>query len=110
MKLRRTFRRSLLHVFGVVDATHAAPSAVVLPDWKWPTSSRSPTEVKTAWPAAIAVRKFKAKKVNHRTVGEFLNDLAESLVYGIGAIGTHKIPALALNSILAVERRSASCG
>jgi hypothetical protein len=103
---RRTFRRSLLHGFGVIDPTHPLPAgAFQIALGNAQVWIKSPEQVKPGWLAAIPLRRFKAKTINHRSVGEYLNTMAEDLVYGEGSLGPHGIPAFAsyIKLILAVR-------
>jgi len=60
-----------------------------------------PRELRDAWQAIVGWRKF-PNRFSRQVVREFLNELAEDLVYGGGTIGNHSSPQVKnyLNGIL----------
>jgi uncharacterized protein DUF6519 len=91
---RRVFRRTLLWRYGVITAaTPAPPGAITLNTGDNLFWIEAPGELRKAWLDIVKWRKF-PKGFNYRVLGEFLNELAEDLIYGMGAIGKHGSPAV----------------
>jgi hypothetical protein len=90
MQFRRAFRRTLIYRYGVVAQDAPAPPAdavrLLVGDHNcW---IEVPGFLATEWPKIVGWRKFPTK-FNSKSLGEFLNSLAEDLIYGMGTIGQH---------------------
>ena len=100
---RRAFRRTLLWRYGVIAGTAQPPAgAITLTTGNSRYWIEAPGELRKAWPVIAAWRKF-PNGFSFRVLGEFLNELAEDLIYGMGVIGKHSSPSVKayLNTILA---------
>ena len=53
----------------------------------------APGELRQAWPTIVQWRKF-PNRFSYQVLGEFLKELAEDLIFGMGTIGTHSSPAV----------------
>ncbi len=86
---RRTFRRALLYRYGLPDDSGAIPDgAVPLHIGDNSFWVECPRELSKAWVAAVQWRSF-SRPFNYTTLGQFLNDLAEDVIYGLGTVGKH---------------------
>ena len=86
---RRTFRRALLYRYGLPDDSGAIPDgAVPLHIGDNNFWVECPRELTKAWAAAVQWRPF-GRPFNSTTLGEFLHELAEDVIYGLGTIGAH---------------------
>lgn len=89
---RRAFRRALLWRYGVITGAVTPPrGAITLNTGDNRYWIEAPGELRQAWPAIVRWRKF-PNGFSYRVLGEFLNELAEDLIYGRGTIGTHSSP------------------
>jgi hypothetical protein len=88
-QFRRAFRRVLLYGHGQVFDGKPAPAGsvpVTIADRSCWISA--PAELLHEWPTIVKWRKFPVK-FHPKALGEFLNSLAEDLIYGMGTIGDH---------------------
>ena len=109
---RRAFRRSLLWRYGVItDQKQAPDNAITLTTGDNRYWIEAPGELRDAWPDIVQWRKF-PNSFDHRVLGEFLNELAEDLIYGGGVIGKNSSLAVKkyLQRLSPLERRSRRCG
>jgi hypothetical protein len=111
---RRTFRRTLIYGYALDSEKQIRRGEVVkltLAPSKAEVWVNVPTKkLMAAWKSAVAVRPFRAKRVDYLTIGEYLHDLAEDLVYAMGGLGTRKFPEFAYYIAELLELRTSETG
>ena len=88
---RRTMRRALIWRYGLGTSNAAGVLNTTIGDTKvW---IETPKGIVKDWDKVIPTRRLNPKRIDHLTVGEYLNKIASDLVYGKGTIGatTYKL-------------------